>query len=364
MDNFDNHEPISRFLIQKLKFSPVKTFLLLVIVHVVIEMIPGIVYEATTVNKNYLGVFEDYAGLGLGLVIVPSSWAFFIWLPIIAKKNVLSLCQSDVISKKDREKFFKIVDQVIGITKKKYYYAIVVFISIAITVLAQITSERYDPPFWGHTIPIYNYILLVPKMALSFYIFVQYAIWTLLLIVLLNRIFNSISINLIPYHYDNASGLGMVGDFSYGIGRISLIMGLFIILEIVTALTRGQGISQLNIILEVIAFPILTIAFFFLPLISCRKEMVKAKEDILQSVGDKIQDAMKKINKNDDPSPSDFKEFNDLVNYQEKLREDIHTWPISVQLFRRFSLRFLISAIPGLFSIGLELAKFFENSFV
>jgi len=359
LEAFLTREPLSQMISLRWKFKPWGIFLTLLTLNLLLEVLPGYVLGFWRTTSDAIGVIDDLPNLVNILLIIPSSWALFLWLPSAIVDCFNRLCEHGIVSPSEKQKLRTRLSQFLNVeTSKRYRFSVFIFAAIITVIGLYITANLYKPPAW-YTLGWYFWLIFSPRVFLNFYVILNAVLWCAQIVIWLSTIFNEFRINVFPYHEDGAGGLRFIGQMIFGMSRISLVLGFFLISEVFGVLMRKQSFLQINIIAELIAFPIITIISFVVPLLSCRDSMKRSKEADLRKLGNQIQNLFEKISKGNQEA-KDINRLLSLTNLRTALIKDYPILPVDTSILQGFLVRVFGSFLPAIIGFGIEVYKIFK----
>jgi hypothetical protein len=344
-------EPLSQFFLQREWLNPSNTFLILLIIGILDEIIIGVLLGYLRSTNQVVGVLDkkNISLLLVSLVIEPSIWAFYIWFPNAAIQFFERLGQRGIIIGNQTE-WKKHVEKLVSWGSSRFYKLLAILSAAILTIFAMFVIGRYQPTPWFFYVKWHFWILGLPRILASAYVAVYSVMWSIMTVITLDRIFNTTRLEVIPYHEDGAGGLAFIGIFILGMSRLALISVPFLIGETLFALYLGRGIQgQINLLAELTILPVIALAIITAPLLSCRRAMIFSKQDAIKNLREEIQRRLKISG----PSitKEDLEILQTLIDFQAKLKRDFPTLPFNVEAYKQVGINFLISILPVIISI-------------
>lgn len=88
--------------------------------------------------------------------------------------------------------------------------------------------------------------------------------------------------------------------------------------------------------------------------------MISAKQVELSRIAQRIHRELTRLESDERVSKEDIERLVSLVDFQSRLKKDFPTLPFDVHILRRFGLNFLISILPTVVGVGIEIYKKFR----
>jgi hypothetical protein len=315
------------------------------------EIIIGVLLGYLHSTDEVVGVLDkkNISLLLVSLVIEPSIWAFYIWFPNAAIQFFERLGQRGIIIGNQNE-WKKHVQKLLSWGSSRFYKFLAILSAGLLAVFAMQIISRYQPTPWFFYVKWHFWVLGLPRILAAAYVAVYSVMWSIMTVITLDRIFNSTRLEVIPYHEDGAGGLGFIGNFILGMSRLALILVPFLIGETLLALYLGRGIQgQINLLAELTILPVIALAIFTAPVLSCRQAMVFSKQDAIKNLREEIQRRLKISGP--DVKKEDLEILQTLIDFQAKLKKDYPIFPFNVDAYKRVGVNFLISILPAIISI-------------
>jgi hypothetical protein len=349
------------FLTAKLKLTPLRAFIALLIIGLVDELLIGFLTGHWNSTSDVLGAVEDYPHWIVSFIFQPAVWAYFLWL-LPATEKMFSRIEAEAIPEKYVEAYRTSQVDFFKSINAPWISWLSLAVGVLLVVLSHFFTSSYHPVPWTyhlewHRYSIWSLRLLAAGFCFSFSIF-----YSILVIINLNKVFGLYGVRLHLYHGDNVAGLKFIGDFALSLNQLALISISFLISDSILALEVGHGIKgQINLILEFIAFPTILLFSFVAPLIACRRAMREAKIAELNQKASQINAGLQRVEHTPNATKDQIEDLTALINLRQRLASDIPTLPIDITALRTFSLTFTVSLLPALISIVIQIITFFNK---
>ena len=350
-------EPLVRLLNRYEFINQWTVFLAIFLVGVVDDIIYGAYRGYWNSTSGVVGVFDvnNIPPLIMSLIVMPGMWAFFVGFPKTLRSLILTIEEKKIIL--TEEKFVQEQVAWLGDSKSSRLLMVAALpLTGFITYYAMSVIGRYKPIPWFYLDR--HFWVLLARVLLTAYVSVYSVSWSLLSLFTLNSVFSKAKIRVNAYDADNAGGLRFVGSFILMVSRLALIVVPFLVAETLFAIRLGHGVlGQFNLWLEILILPALLSFMIFLPLSACRRAMFVAKDDFLNPLRDKILARVAQTYPGDQISQPQLAEVTALIDFQAKLRREFPTWPFDVTMTQQLGASFLLSLLPVIFNIIIQLAR-------
>jgi len=264
--------------------------------------------------------------------------------------DLFNTIRSKGILLSDQENIQTQVDRLRKIESSWIFRILMLPLAFLMTWYANQDIHGYYPIPWFY-LGWHYWVFLVETMS-TMYAAIYSIGWSLLALITLNRVFQTSKVKVNPYDADNVGGFRFVGTFILKVTRLALIIIPFLIAETLFAVYLGRGIrGQLNLWLEIVIFPVLLGALIYLPLSSCRKAMLIAKDEFLYPLSEKIINYVAATHASNLISKTQLEDISALIDFQAKLRKDLPTWPFDVSMFQQIGLSIAFSLLPIILNI-------------
>jgi hypothetical protein len=360
--DFIGQEPLSNILINRLKFDHLRAGFLALLLGFVDLLIGAFLLGFNHSMDGIIGVFDvqNVPYLISYLITAPGMIALYVWLPV-ASVHLFNEIEARNVFGEAEEEYLKFIKDLSAKIASRWFMVVALMLAIGMTIVTVKTTFEYSQVPWFIFARWHFWFIWLPGNFITLYAFSYSLLWGVMVVIAIDTIFRKFELSIEPYHVDNAGGLRFIGDFALKLSRLSLIMGAFIIGEILLALSIGKGIlNQINVISELISLPIITLIIFFAPIIACRRSMNNAKKQELGRICKEIQDKRKQMYSNNDFSEETIGQLVALINVQSILRRDFPLMPFDRAIMQAFGLGFLISFVPTLLSVAIDIFGIFR----
>jgi hypothetical protein len=356
LNSFLRKEPFSNLIVLNLHLRPPVVFIIVLCINIVTEILPGYLLGYWQTKPNFIGVIDDWPNLINIIIVIPSFWAFFAWIPGAIISTYGNMQDQGVIPHQYDEECYNLLERLnMRMSSGLFRITIVIITTFATVIGLYGVANEYIPPAWYVIETWYFWLVFSPKVFANFYVFTYSVMWSLFAVLGLNIVFSRFPINVSPYHEDGAGGVGFVGKMVFRMSRISIIIGIFLVSEIFGFNRRGQSLIQANILVELMAIPVLIITSFVAPLISCRNAMISAKQRELRHFAQMIQALLSEIIHDNRSAKDDIDKLTSLIDFLSKLRVDFPTLPLDLSIIRGFIVRVVGSLVPTVVGLAVQI---------
>jgi len=346
---------IHSFLTTKLRLSPLKIFVIVLAIGLLDELLIGYLSGYWESTSLVLGVRDDYPHWIVSFVFQPAVWAFFLWL-LPAVTRVSDGIWNEAIPESHKDAYHQSQFAFLHFINSPVISWLSLALGIFLVVLSHYFTAQYIPAPWTYYVEWHRYTIWSVRLLAAGYSISFTGIYSILVMIQLYKVFKRYGVRLQLYHGDNVAGLKFIGDFVLKLNRLALISISFLVSDLLLALQVGRGVfGQKNLVSEMIAFPMLTLISFIVPLISCHWAMKDAKTDELNRQAAKIEVGYQSLQSTPDVSKEQIERLTTLIDFRERLRTDIPTLPVDITGIRTFSVSFVASLIPAVIGIIIDL---------
>jgi hypothetical protein len=352
-------EPLLNLIVERWRLHPSKVFMILFIVGLVDELGVGFLLGYWKSTPGVVGVFDinNIPLLLMSLIVEPSIWAFYAWLPFIVSKLSDDIHGEKVILD-NRNKFSNEIQKLNSFIASKKYTSLALIIVLCLAFFSSYVISQYRPIPWFFFSKWHFILLGLPRLLAVMYVTVGSVLYTVRVMVILYQTFREVKVRVTPYHEDNAGGLGMIGRSVLALSRLSLILVPFLVGEVFFALRLGKGIfGQYNILFEFVTLPVLSLIIFMLPLLSCRQAMIIAREDQIRQIAEKIYVYSSELINKKVIVKGDVETLSALIDFRLRLMKDFPTLPFDISIARGLGVGFVLSLVPTILSIIIQVTN-------
>ena len=352
LNNFIGNGPLTNLVFKQWRLRPWQAFLIVLAVGLVDELGIGFLVGHWRSTPGVVGVFDvnNIPMLLMSLVVEPGIWAFYVWLPPAVIQFFEEIRKRGIVAEGEEDLTWQLKRLSWRVNSNTFRY-LALTVALGFTIFSCGVLLQYRPAPW-FCLVTWHFPLGVLRTFLAVYVAVYSVLWSGRVMIALDYIFSRVKIHVAPYHGDNAGGLGFVGSFTASMSRLYLIMAPFLVAELFFALRMGRGIpGQINVIIEIIAMPVLMLISLVLPLTACRNAMVSARERELSKIGNAIHVRFEAIGSNSKPSKEDNDTLSGLIDLQARYRKDFPTLPFDVYIRQQYGAGFIITLIPVLIQL-------------
>jgi hypothetical protein len=178
---------------------------------------------------------------------------------------------------------------------------------------------------------------------LTWFALILFAFYLGIILITLNRIMATDNIKVEPYHPDGAGGFGLLGQFIANLGYLAFALAVVLIgLSWQTIYNHSTSDAQGWLVATItggIVYMIIAPIFFFLPLNSTHRAMVRCRDRILAGISRAIDSTYQTVNRTVlSASELQIDYESKILNLQELKEYTLHypTWPFSFGSLRKF----------------------------
>lgn len=334
----------------RLKLSPVKAGLLLLILNLATDIPLALYFDAwPRLAKEPDAWLNDF-------VISPLILGYLIWLQAAGKKLFDELGDRKIIRSKRH-----LQDMVAKCYRRLQspwlsWIAALLALAFAVYFFVQFGIIRtYDSWVTWHMAIVW---IRTPFMFLVAYAFTIMIGNLYIFITTLSEIFHEQQIQVEPYQPDQAGGIGSIGRFSANLGYLIALFGLTLSLNIIAQppswfVVPRDFILALSILLYVILAP----AIFFLPIRAAHVAMVAYRNGLLKDLSKTYDDTLAQLRHLRSGGPEQVEPILKRVKQLDEERALISqfpVWPFNFENIRKFASLVISPLLPGVISIIVD----------
>jgi len=357
--SFGNYDLLGRLLRGGLKLSPIKTYLLLLALNIVVDFAAAWAFHAV-VNPGYPpGLLNDTPALFVDFIMMPVICAYFVWTIPGAEALFQDLHDSGVLTRNSSlDAARREMDKKLG---SKWMFAAAIVLAALVTGLLVATSldNQHSNPGWLLNSP------LLPWLRVPFWFVGMYALCFALFniavtIVSLRKLFTDTSVELSPWHPDRCGGLRGINRYSlnlsYAIAIIGLVLSTLILREAQSGTLATYYLGWIGVAAYLVIAPLL----FFLPLGTAHAAMRRARDKYLLMLAEEfdLEYGFSSDHVEKDPKKLKLKvEKIQQLKELYKTTEEFPVWPFDIASLRRFLAITSAPLLPGIVSLAVEVIK-------
>ncbi|MDB9494557.1 hypothetical protein PN441_17945 [Spirulina major CS-329] len=220
--------------------------------------------------------------------------------------------------------------------------------SIITIIIIGLILNFADGPYWLHQVRWLFFFTELPKTILTAYAIALTVIRISIFQMCIGKIYETVPTKLDPFHEDNAGGYASIGK---------VVSTYFFWLIPAFGFYSAAGITQVfnspsqeipgYLMIQFAILPILSIFFFFFPLLSTHTEMKKAVARNLSKFTNRYKYLERIISsQKSTASQEQIQELSDLIDVINKIRSISPDWPFDTQIFNKFLAGFGTSLVP------------------
>lgn len=359
-------DPVAYWLVDKLCLSPLSLGFLTAVVSTGLYLFTAWISNTLWSSSGQVGLLQDWLPWVLALFINPIVSGYYLWSFQAIDKVVKTLEASNVLGI-DQTEIEEISQISLNAYRSKWRRLLALSIAVSSSIIVCITRFALNNSWTGsHPLPILMITLLtfgVVYMGSGLAINLITNIWILHRV--LKNALERREFNVNPLHPDRCGGLRALSEYSLKAAYLIAVLGILVGLIEYQFITGGVGQIYWFVHLVIPLYILLSIGFFFGPLVAAHRGMERAKEELLHSIARQFQADYTQIHS----SLTGDAEFlsKGASKIQElqafyKLTSEFPVWPFDVQTFRQFSLTVSAPFLPILLGIlqkamGLLLKK-------
>ena len=290
-------------------------------------------------------------GLFLWGIFSPVLWWYYLSLPRLWKKAILALCKEEVV---ECELFQKTVVPKLNniqFIPSILIAALVLYIYMANSVPTEIALGRLS--FWFVT--SFGNIAIALYVGCNAYIFVNFALRTLILIMTLRHYFYTNGIKVIHvYHVDKCGGFAPIGNLAMSVASLAVAAGVWATwYALLPVMAGGKMNLSATVILLYLAYAILAPLLLVSLTRPVSLAMKRYKQEVVMKVSRRLQDDLTSLVVNEKGSEKvdavlsvlqkmeEYQKLNTLYDLLSAMPES----PIRTANLKRFTG---FAAIPGI----------------
>ncbi|MFQ6015069.1 MAG: hypothetical protein ACE5NP_06470 [Anaerolineae bacterium] len=336
-------------------------------------------------SADFIGAFDE-RGIVISIsyifFIYPIIWAFYLWQPTLISHTLESLRRNGVIGPassepgkpvSDRKSFDypDFVNELVKAFNNGWWPTLAAFFVVGLGLVFAVSIwPTYQPavmgkPLWWYSNKPYLFLVRLPLLLLTWYMFVMFLIREILAIVWFNRLFASFEAQVRPLHADNCGGLGAIGDFSIWSTVLAIAISVNLIIETLTPTFYGK---PPNLSFEIMSgyglYILLVPSLLLAPIWAAHQAMKRARDAELFTIAEEFEATLVAAQAGLQRDSKTIEEDNDKMD-QLQARYDMilktfPVWPFSTSALRNFSIT---ASIPPLLGTASFVIEFFRNLF-
>lgn len=330
-------DPLAKFLLNKLHFSPIKASIFIVAIAFVYDFLQFFMFG--NLPGNYLEIFTTIAW---HFIFIPAMAFFYLW-----SNNAMPNLLNDLAKAKTIELSQAEINTHLMLFNRPWRLLFSIFGGMTLGLLYLVRSSSFNSIYT-------NPVFLIPRQVgwfIAGYIVSILASALIINVYIINIVFKNKNIHLEPMHPDKSGGFGKLGDYSkvlaYLISSAGLVIGLTELRYFYNYFPKELWIIHLFIPIYIVGATV----SFFAPILFVHWKMKLTKREMLIEIQEKIAQeyytSKEKIvyhSENIDTDLSKIKQLQILYEITEKIPE----WPFNLQALNGF----LFSVFSPIFSFA------------
>lgn len=310
------------------------------------------------------GMLEDpslYTNIISGAVV----FGYYTWLPRGISAVIKNLFKSGVVgSPKDKTSMSSsIFLQNMATSFNKWYWPA---ISLSITIIAYsaLILPRYlslsESAAWAadpFSLAIASFWIFV-----GIYCILTIALFSIMSITWLKKLFSEFSITILPLHPDGSGGLSPLGNYALKLSYLIVLVGLILV---ITPITRNFVINGTfeffwtsELIVALGAYLIAAPVIFFLPLSVAHRVMQEAKNHLLIKIANRFSEEYSLIQKALSQKDIDIKQNLEIMEQLQDLHRTIDSfpvWPFDSANLIRFATSYITPLLTAILATIIDI---------
>lgn len=304
-----------------------------------------------------------------GLIAEPMAWSsdilipsilmgYLVWIQNIPGKVFNSLAEEKVL--KINHDVENEIDKSRSFLSGRWPVAIALVVSLAAGIGFALSIPVSNPLYtgWVGVSPVLPWLKGALTM-LTVYVGVVFLIDVFVFLRTLRRVLESQEIVMRPFHVDGAGGLGIIGKvisgFSFLVGAFGLHVSVSLLSNTLPAGISTFGTIYVTKISGLIGYIILAPLFFFVPLYSGHRAMVRWRNKLLVEWERRIEKELGTLRENRE---SQLKEEIEKMESLQKAYSSVEAfpvWPFNKQNVKKYFTVVTGSIIPGSISVIMDI---------
>jgi hypothetical protein len=367
-DQIVQRDPLLKWICLKRKWTNRQVILRLSVLSGFLFLVPGGVASWMYKGPGKSILHRDNLGFILAwlLIFIPIMWGAYLWQARTAPKIFADLVENGTFGQEgseSRHRMVKQINQLLFSLSRLWIYLFVILLLAAFWLNEYFYTWpqqfRISEEYWYEVkwyLPVHILVWSISLYALFITVLRQ-----VLFVLGLSKIFKNVDIEVKLLHPDEVGGMSALGDFvgistlfAIGIGFIAALFALQIFLTGSNLLLRTDVLALFALYLVLVPVCLL------IPVFSARSAMLRSREKFLAPVSKEIQQtvevAQSRVTR---ASAEELEELNKKIEQLQELRETMlqgyATLPLSLKVFRNFSITATIPLVSGAASVAIQL---------
>jgi hypothetical protein len=353
------------YLTSELKLTPLRGFAIVLLVGAIDEWIIGYLTGnwasrplPTPPVIGVIGASEDFPHWIVAFIFQPVVWALFLWLPP-ATMAFLDRLATEAIPASHKQAFEHSRDSFVNVVKSPVISVLSLAVGIALLAAALSFTGGYTHIPWSYALVWHRVTLWSLRILAAGYCLAYAALYGILAMFYVSLALHRYGVQLHLYHGDNVAGLKFIGDFAVRLYQFTILSLSFLASDLILAVTVGNGLlGQINVILEAVTFPTVTLVSFIIPIYVCHLEMSKAKIVRINRESERVVAGLEALRAKPAPTKDEIESQGALIDLRKRLGDEIPTFPIDLSNIRQVSVFLVASFLPAILLILNVVAAF------
>lgn len=348
--DFYRADPIASWLIEKCHLTPVTLGMLSIVITSGFYLIAATVTKTLILHEEHLGLLQDWFAWVWICLLNPIIFGYYLWSFKAIYRLIEYLEKSDSVDTTEAE-----IKSVLLPYQKSWRQFLALGAAIAFGIwYFSVQQDVYNWTGSDGSIPaltgainavaiFYAGSILVLNLTTN--------VW--LLHELLGKDNKRLNIN--PLHPDRCGGLSPLSQYSLNTAYLAAIIGTMITLSKYQFISQGIAQEYWYFNLIILLYIPISLICFFGPLLTARRGMRKAKEELLSEIAKQFQADYKRIHTSLSSDGEILKK--ETTKLQElrslyTLTNEFPVWPFDVTTLRQYLLSVVTPLLPLLLKFG------------
>jgi hypothetical protein len=328
-----------------------------------IPLVVAWLMEPDILLRKPLGFLHDWNVMCMYLVTLPVIVILSLSQRSMVPERIAGIMRGRAIPVRDK---YGSMSEFVGSWNKRFKIVNLLGQLAGIVVAVAVSYANYETATGGYSgwqvtggyVNVAGWVELCWQLPLFYWITVVYVSQGMALIVLLFRLTRNFEIEVFPFHYDNCSGLRIVGRLGLRNQYLLAVIGLNLLALLAVNVKRGNPRTVPLLVAAAMAYVSLGPLVFLGPLLPFRKRMLSAKQSEQAKVATRFRHEYDRI-MDELQSRSMTKEDEELIDRLQKLKvlvNRIPVWPFDTGTLRRFVTAYVLPFLTALVSILINYA--------
>lgn len=327
----------------------------MIAIYALLAVVPGLLISmlAHPARNGSFIRFTDWrelpGALFLYLVLAPVIWTLYLWQPRLIVEVFNGLANGGVVgpSRYEGVTAGAVLARLAGslprvrtlgplrLTYGAFLALLALTASVATLVIWPLTAL---PPFdgllpesdvfWWHVVPAYFWCVWLPLVFINVYMLVWIVLRQTIMIANIQRLLRLLAVEPVPFHPDRASGFAPIGSYATNIVRITLIVGSWALVLLLSGPLTGHGLYVAPHILFLVLVQVLLTPYLLLgPVWYAHRVIREARDRALARVTAQIRACLLRNAGEAGTTAGAPVLYRKLEAKYELTGEDYHTWP-------------------------------------